>query len=105
MKRNFPQQHILLTLPAAQPQYNHCKVGQYAEYSNLVFSSQLCILLETLLEYSQMLLGKNTRINADSVQVCSVSLQYFIKQQSTMSGLSSVEELGVVKLVTWQEIS
>lgn len=52
-----------------------------------------------------MLLGKNTRINADSVQVCSVSLQYFIKQQSTMSGLSSVEELGVVKLVTWQEIS
>lgn len=76
-QENFPQQHVLLAPPAAQLLHCNCRQRITVRIQFLSLSFRFYISLETLLAYSKMLLGWNTGINADSVQICTLRLAVF----------------------------
>ena len=104
-KENFPQQHVLLAPPAAQLLHCNCRQIITVRIQFLSLSFRLYISLETLLAYSKMLLGWNTGINADSVQICTVRLAVFHEATELQVWPERPVERGGALLVTGQDVS
>lgn len=66
MKCNFPQKHVLFTLPAAWPYYNNCYAGQEVDYFNWY---QMYFYQSVLGFTVEILLQKRSRTESINVQM------------------------------------